>query len=94
MLIASLNETIPSFLLFVPTYLKQFSFFVGNCWFVAGAVTLAASNWKLFKRVVPLDQEFDEQYAGKYVDIQFAFIAPYGKNVIDMRVFKYIIRYQ
>ncbi|XP_041364337.1 calpain-A-like [Gigantopelta aegis] len=37
---------------------------LGNCWFIAGAVTLAASNWKLFQRVVPLDQDFDNDYAG------------------------------
>ncbi|XP_041364338.1 calpain-8-like [Gigantopelta aegis] len=39
---------------------------LGDCWFVAAAVTLAASpsNRKLFERVVPLNQSFDHNYAG------------------------------
>ncbi|XP_041364507.1 calpain-A-like [Gigantopelta aegis] len=39
---------------------------LGDCWFVAAAVTLAASpnNRELFERVVPLEQSFDHNYVG------------------------------
>ncbi|XP_046584747.1 calpain-A-like [Haliotis rubra] len=37
---------------------------LGNCWFVAGAVSLASYNRKLFNRVVRTDQDFDKDYAG------------------------------
>ena len=38
--------------------------FVGNCWFMAGAACVVASNKRLFQRVVPSDQGFDSGYAG------------------------------
>ncbi|KAK7113571.1 calpain-B-like isoform X2 [Littorina saxatilis] len=37
---------------------------IGNCWFVAAAATLAVGHKKMFERVVPPDQEFDQNYAG------------------------------
>ncbi|XP_025082824.1 calpain clp-1-like isoform X1 [Pomacea canaliculata] len=39
---------------------------LGNCWFVAGAATLATSDKALFERVVPPDQDFDASYAGAF----------------------------
>lgn len=39
---------------------------LGNCWFVAGAATLATGHKKLFEKVVPPDQEFDQHYAGLF----------------------------
>ncbi|XP_041373111.1 calpain-9-like isoform X2 [Gigantopelta aegis] len=37
---------------------------LGDCWFIAGAATLATGHRKQFLRVVPGDQDFDEKYAG------------------------------
>jgi len=39
-------------------------FIVGNCWFIAGAAVVA-TNKKLLARVVPQDQGFGEDYAGR-----------------------------
>nr|KAG5703165.1 hypothetical protein BaRGS_027330 [Batillaria attramentaria] len=39
---------------------------LGNCWFIAGAASLATGHRKLFERVVPLEQEFDHNYAGMF----------------------------
>ncbi|XP_025084605.1 calpain-B-like [Pomacea canaliculata] len=37
---------------------------LGNCWFVAAAASLAASNKSLLHKVVPPDQNFGSEYAG------------------------------
>lgn len=37
----------------------------GDCWFIAAASCLALTSHKLFERVVPLDQSFDKDYAGR-----------------------------
>ncbi|KAK7111530.1 calpain-1 catalytic subunit-like [Littorina saxatilis] len=37
---------------------------LGDCWFVAAAATVAVNHKSLFYRVVPQDQEFDKDYAG------------------------------
>jgi hypothetical protein len=41
----------------------------GDCWFVAAVACLATTNDKLFDRLVPQDQTFDDgDYAGKHLD--------------------------
>ena len=37
--------------------------YVGNCWFIAGCVGIMQSE-KCFAKVVPRDQNFDDDYAG------------------------------
>ncbi|KAJ8319152.1 hypothetical protein KUTeg_004243 [Tegillarca granosa] len=37
--------------------------YIGNCWFIAGA-SLISQHKKLLERVVPHDQDFDQNYAG------------------------------
>jgi len=37
----------------------------GDCWFIAAVTCLAVSPAELFRRVVPLNQHFHENYAGK-----------------------------
>lgn len=56
-----------NFLLPRHTRQKYIVTFSGNCWFVAGAATLATSDKALFERVVPPDQDFDASYAGMRV---------------------------
>lgn len=38
----------------------------GNCWFIAAAASLAASNKALIERVVPPNQGYGQDYAGKH----------------------------
>ncbi|KAL8585039.1 hypothetical protein ACOMHN_043675 [Nucella lapillus] len=40
--------------------------YLGNCWFVAAAASLATGHKKLFETVVPPDQDFDQSYAGVF----------------------------
>eukprot|EP00493_Phyllostaurus_siculus_P022624 UN22958 len=37
---------------------------LGDCWFIAAAASVAISSDKIFQRCVPLDQSFEDQYAG------------------------------
>ncbi|XP_050390157.2 calpain-9 [Patella vulgata] len=37
---------------------------LGDCWFIAAAAILCTSHRNMFERVVPLDQDFDRNYAG------------------------------
>ena len=39
--------------------------FAGNCWYIAGAATLAIYP-ELFQKVVPGDQGFGDNYAGSF----------------------------
>jgi hypothetical protein len=38
--------------------------YVGNCWFIAGCVGIMQSDM-CFVKVVPPDQNFEDDYAGK-----------------------------
>ncbi|PVD38264.1 hypothetical protein C0Q70_00875 [Pomacea canaliculata] len=60
------KSTTKNFLLPRHTRQKYIVTFSGNCWFVAGAATLATSDKALFERVVPPDQDFDASYAGAF----------------------------
>ncbi|XP_064612946.1 calpain-9-like [Liolophura sinensis] len=39
---------------------------LGDCWFLAGAATIAATNQRLLRRVVPFDQSFGRGYVGLF----------------------------
>ena len=52
-----------------PPLRRQFVFSssaVGDCWFIAAAASLAIGDKKIFERCVPLDQSFEDNYAGKF----------------------------
>ena len=44
--------------------------FVGNCWFIAGCVGIMQSN-RIFAKVVPTDQSFDDNYGGMMFHLVF-----------------------
>ncbi|ELU07186.1 hypothetical protein CAPTEDRAFT_98040 [Capitella teleta] len=56
---------------------------LGDCWFIAGAASLAVSNRKLFERCVPHNQTFDdEDYAGIFM-FRFWHFSAWTEVVID-----------
>lgn len=58
--------------------------YVGNCWFIAGAVGIM-QNQKMFAKVVPQDQSFEDNYGGIF-HFRFWLYGEWVDVVVDDRL--------
>jgi hypothetical protein len=69
--------------------------FLGNCWFISAATGIV-QNYSLFKRVVPVDNYFDDQnYTGAF-HFRFWMYGEWKDVVIISKIdyFKYLISFR